>query len=231
MRDNKDLTDQELLSRMYSVFTDCFRLISRTKTGSEMLSRIVPNGNDSSVDRVDFLSRKFKDILGYLIIYHCADDEILKTYLFLDLEQFLRRNSQFYWTVALLKSKEYFARWLLDQQIISQRAFFGNICCIDHLRQCWNSIKFRFEKRIRPKRTIRHRGYRDKGTLPALDSKVRREEEQKDCILLEEQIRAEELYVQQTEEIRLLEDYLSGGGTLEETLQVKFRILKEETKT
>lgn len=220
-------TPSKLYSKIYSVFCKTFRTNSTTKASGRK-SRIVPCTEDHLPEHIDFTKSKFIYLHGYLVILHCIEDEILKYYLLLDLEEFLRKHVQFYWMKVLCESRDMYLKYLLDQEVLGRRDFFGNYCCRKNLLTCWYSIKFRFKTRICPKRVQRHRGYRDKGNLPKLDEKVRREELQKDVWMLEEQLEEERIYLQQEEEIQLLRNYLQGNGFLLESHKIKFRFIRKD---
>lgn len=226
MKNDNSLSISDLNSRIYEVVRATFAENLSARKASEVPSRIVPNERGQFPESVVFLSQKFIELLGYLILLHYVDDDILRCYLRLDLEEHLRKNCQFYWLSVLSEEREFLLKWLLAQKTITSRGFFGNICCSRNLVVCWESIKFRFERRIRPKRVQRHRGYRDKGTLPDPDERIRREEAKNDSWLKEEQLKMEERYILQEKNIRLFRNYLSGNGSLEESLNIEFRLLK-----
>lgn len=231
MKNDPALSASELNSRMYEVFARTFSEEMKSKKAAEVLSRIVPNEQVVLPERIKFSGRKYQELLGYLIILHYVDDELLQWYIRIDLELFLIKNFQFYWMSVLTEERVFFLKWLLNQRTITSRTFFGNICCKKNLIRCWNLIKIRFSTRIRPKRTLRHRGYRDKGTLPALDVQILRKELDKDVYLREEQQKIEETRLLQENNIRLFRSYLEQDGSLEERLLQEFRIIpKEETE-
>lgn len=231
MKNDPALSASELNSRMYEVFARTFSEEMKSKKAAEVLSRIVPNEQVVLPERIKFSGRKYQELLGYLIILHYVDDELLRWYIRIDLEHFLLKNFQFYWLSVLTEDREFLLKWLLNQRTITSRTFFGNICCKKNLIRCWNLIKIRFSTRIRPKRTLRHRGYRDKGTLPALDVQILRKELDKDVYLREEQQKIEETRLLQENNIRLFRSYLEQDGSLEERLLQEFRIIpKEETE-
>lgn len=65
----------------------------------------------------------------------------------------------------LLDTKETALGWLLIQDRWSSRDFFGNVLKKENLR---NILRFKYLRsscRPRPRKTQRHRGYNDKGTL------------------------------------------------------------------
>jgi len=231
VKNDPNLSISELNSRIYEVFARTFSEDTKSKKAAEVLSRITPNGEVHLPEGIKFSGRKYQELLGYLIILHYVDDELLHWYIRVDLEHFLLKNFQFYWLSVLTEDREFLLRWLLNQRTITMRTFFGNICCRKNLILCWNLIKIRFESRIRPKRKQRHRGYRDKGTLPALDIRILRKELDKDIYLQIDHQKIEELRLLQETNIRLFRSYLQQGGSLEERLLQEFRINpKEENK-
>lgn len=227
MLNDKNSSLSDLNSQIYEVVRAAFGESSSAKKASEIPSRITPNAEGELPEKVVFLCRKYIALHGYLILLHYTEDELLRWYLRLDLEDFLRTNFQFYWMSVLTEDRQLYLKYLQDQQWISARGFFGNICCKNNLVTCWRSIVIRFEKRIKPKRLQRHRGYRDKGTLPSLDERVRREEAKNDAWLREEQLEQEERLLQQEEDIRLFRNYLRGNGSLLESHKFKFRLTKK----
>lgn len=226
MRNSTISSPADLDSRIYSIFREFQTSFIRKKKGPQNASLCKPDPLKGNLENVHFLSQKYKDILGYLIICHYVDDEVLAIYMKLDLHEFLIKNPEFYWTSVLVESRKLFLKWLIDQQTLSANAFFGNICCQIHLETCWNQIVLRFEKRIVPKRVIRRRGYKDKGTLANSSSLIRKQEAQRDEWLRETQLELERKRELRQQESALFRNYLEGIGILTDEQLLKFRIRK-----
>jgi hypothetical protein len=212
-----------------------------SKVVSKLLkSNLVGENSDKSASRgntsgrkveevieIDFLSRKYRDLLGYLILYHYyPTEDTVRAYMFLDLTDHIQRESESFWLSVLL-DKELFLKWLEVQKTISSRMFFSSICNVRNLGNLQRSIVYQFEERLRrPKRAIRHKGYRDKGTLPDYSLKVLREELSNDYYISGEHWLLELRREIQTREETLLRDYLTEGGVLAEEFLFEFKILE-----
>jgi hypothetical protein len=177
---------------------------------------------------LQFLSQKYVSLLGYVILCHYVEDEVLHAYLRLDLTEILKENPEFYWMTVLIENKSFFIKWLESTQQITKEAFFGNICSAKSLRKRWNEIKLRFQSRIRPKRKIRRRGYRDHGSLADVSTRVRRSEYMKDWSGRLEQALIEEQRMLRYRDCRSLKIYLEGVGSLSDEQLMKFRIKRKE---
>lgn len=184
------------------------------------------------VTGVTYLSKKYKDLLGYLILIHFFDfDEKHRCYCVLDLEEQLKENGQFYFLSALVESKTFLIKFLLEQECITTNVLFGSILSYQNLKSLADSIILRFEEQFRrPKRTIRRRGYKDKGSLPNESTTARRQEEQKDFTLKELQLLIEEKQDIRNYKTTLFREWLDGCRTLTEEELVEFRILKQNIK-
>lgn len=227
MYNSRFTNPQELDSEIFNCYHRIDRRESSTETGQTCcLDKPLPPNPD--LDYIQFRGRKWIEILGYLIILHYCEDEVLYQYLRLDLQEFLEKNSQFYWTSVLVKSKFLFLRYLLDQEQISEKQFFSTICCQKNLEHCRSLIIYRFQKRVKPKRTIRRRGYRDKGTLPHPDERIRREILRNSEYLRSLQLEIEETRLLRQKESSLLEQHLSEGRTISDELKLKFRLKRKE---
>jgi hypothetical protein len=175
-----------------------------------------------------FKSQKFYILLSYLVLFHFYPiDEKHFAYLYIDLQEHIKKNHYSFWLLVLLENKDYFLQWLVEQETISENAFFGNICSVDALIGAMNSITIRFEEEFhRPKRVLRHRGYRDKGSLPTGSSRIIAQEESSDIFLqLAEYQREEKKKILQGE-TNLLRLHFSEGRDLPSELLVKFRFKK-----
>lgn len=175
-----------------------------------------------------FTSQKYIDLLGYLVLYHYLPvDEKHLVYLHLDLEEHFRRNSESFW-LQVLMDQELFLKWLQEQRTMTLEVFFSRIVNTQNLIRLADSIIVQFEETLKhPRRVIRRRGYKDKGSLPNSSTRAIREEEQKDIWLLLDQLQHEEKLRIRSEECQLLIDFLTKGEELSDDYMIKFR-LKEE---
>lgn len=197
---------------IFSDFSDSLRSEKEIRPQNPSLGK--PNRADRLPESVSFKENKFKALLGYLALFHYVDDPLLKYYFQIDLELKLERNSQFYWLVVLLEDKNNFLSWLLKSSWISAESFFGNILTVKSLQKLWKSIRLNFEKQITPRRKVRHRGYRDHGTLPDFSSQVRRHEALVDFTTFLEQERQERELRTRLVNIHLLRNHLEEGRIL-----------------
>jgi hypothetical protein len=218
------LSQVELDSQLYSVFAK-FSSSERRSDFAQNASPCKPfSSNGKLPESTSFLSSKWIHILGYLIIYHYCSDEILRCYLFLDLADYLSKNPEFFWTTTLLSDKSLFLKWLLKQETISRKGFFGNIACVKNLDTCWSKIRFNFERRIHPKRVLRRRGYKDKGTLLNPDQRIRRQILAESDLLCELQLTIEREREQRREDCLALEEFLLDQRQLSAEQILKFRL-------
>jgi hypothetical protein len=222
----------ELDSQIYSVIEELQLSLEKEKLRPQKASPYISDPSDRVPVGEKFLSRKYKDLIGYLVLIHYLPvDEKHFYYLLLDFQEHCEKLSEFHW-FSLFIEKELFLQWLIKQQTLSSNAFFGSIVNVDNLRHLMGQIVVRFEETFqRPKRTIRRRGYKDKGSLPNESLKARREEAQNDCWLTEEQLQIEEKRKHRHLEESLLKEFLNEGRTLDDTLLMKFRILKAKEIT
>lgn len=177
---------------------------------------------------VRFLSKRYKKLLGYLLLYHYYPlEETIACYIYLDLYDFIEENSESFWLIALMDNRETFLRYLEVQETMTEQQFFAGICNETFLEECLNSIVYRFEEKLRkPKRVIRRKGYRDKGTLPSFDERVRKEETSNDFFLKLYQLELEEKCNIQSSEISLLRSHLKEGRVLTDEYMIKFKLKK-----
>lgn len=178
---------------------------------------------------VNFISRKYKKKLAYLIVYHYFPLEVsVNCYMKIDLPEFLFEEDQSFW-LSVLMDKDLFLKYLCSQKIMTEQQFFSGICNISKLEEAIQFIVLRFEGHLRkPKRVQRRKGYNDKGTLPARDFKILQEELRNDFYLSYEQFLKEEYQDTKHKECQLLIDYLNEGRVLTDEYLVKFKIIKED---
>lgn len=177
---------------------------------------------------VYFLSSKFKMLISYLLIlYYYPLDESLYCYLYLDLEDLLKENSSAFWLTVLLENKEIFLKYLSVQETMTEQQFFSGICNIRNLTEAINQIKLRFEEKFhKPKRLIRRKGYRDKGSLGSVSSTVLKQEMKNDFYLTLQQYLFEEKEILRSETCTLLREHLLEGRVLTDELLIDFKIKK-----
>lgn len=177
---------------------------------------------------VYFLSSKFKMLISYLLIlYYYPLDESLYCYLYLDLEDLLKENSSAFWLTVLLENKEIFLKYLSVQETMTEQQFFSGICNIRNLTEAINQIKLRFEEKFhKPKRLIRRKGYRDKGSLGSVSSSVLKQEMKNDFYLTLQQYLFEEKEILRSETCTLLREHLLEGRVLTDELLIDFKIKK-----
>lgn len=180
--------------------------------------------SERNPDGVRFLGKKWRTVMGIILILHYTRENIFSYIIRAEFEVWLENEPNWYWCLALLANKENFLTYLIKQQQMSEKQFFSSICCKDQIVSSLHSIQFLFERFRTPQRTVRRRGYRDKGTLPPLDERIRRK------ILLEapeltlDQSDLEERKNERKSEVLLLSRYLSEGQELSDELRSKFRL-------
>jgi hypothetical protein len=182
-----------------------------------------------------FSSRKFRYLLAYLIIFfYFPLEESIFCYMYLDLQDFIR-CSQAYWLCALTSNKDIFIKYLVVQKTMSEQQFFSGICNEQFLRQVLKSISLRFEERLRnPRRVIRRKGYKDKGSLGTLSSTALNKGVKEDSYLTMLQFLKEGNDELKSDKIQLLGEYLQGTRDLTDELLIEFRIIpggKENEQT
>lgn len=187
-----------------------------------------PFGGETLVS-VRFSEQKYKYLLSYLVILHYWPlDEAVWFYLRMDLQEHIERNPNSFWLSALLESRDYFLEYLVKQQTMSRQKFFSSVCNKSNLILAFEGIALSFEEKLRrPKRIIRRRGYKDKGSLLNDSIRVIRKEEKKDWSrdLLQEIINLDK----QAKQIDILhlQEYLRGERILSDSQLIRFKIIKE----
>lgn len=176
---------------------------------------------------VKFPSSKFKKILSYLVLYHYyPQDEMVWSYLYLDLLDFIK-ESPVYWFVVLLENQDLFLEYLVKQEVITEQQFFSGIVNVKNLEETLDSIVFRFEERLKkPRRLVRRKGYRDKGSLGSLSSVARRKELSDDYYLQWYQWYLEEKEILKSDHVSLFREYLSEGRVLTDDQMIEFKLKK-----
>lgn len=179
---------------------------------------------------VNFKSKKYKSFLAYLVILHYFPlEESVYCYMYIDLQDMLKKTESFWLTV--LQKKELFLKYLVAQQTMTEQEFFSGICNKAFLREAVKAITLRFEEILRkPKRVIRRKGYRDKGTLGSVSHSVLKQELNNDFYLTLYQFQLEEEELLRHDLCILLEEFLSEGRVLTDESLVKLKIKQEGGK-
>jgi hypothetical protein len=177
-----------------------------------------------------FLSSKQKILLVYVIIFHYWKlDEKHYYYFYLDLQDHIKENPNSFWLYVLLENKDYLLKWLEVQKTIGEGELFGQLLGKENLQRTVESILIVFEETFRkPRRIVRRKGYKDKGSLPRDSQAIIRREESVDRILSELQFQIEQERERKSQEIILLESFLAGERELSEEYLILFRIIKRK---
>lgn len=130
----------------------------------------------TDLESINIYMRDYDSLLFYSILYHYIDDKIIYYNVRFALEEIFNLNPDIVWMNALLDSKSAVLEYLLGTTSYHSREIFGNILDRTKMEKRIRSIRPQYKIKKRPKRVQRHRGYRDKGTLPPYDAKIRRRE-------------------------------------------------------
>lgn len=179
---------------------------------------------------VNFLSRKYKKLIEYLLILHYFPlERSVFCYVYLDLQDLLEETEAFWLSVLL--DKDLFLKYLVVQETMTEQQFFSGICNVSYLQEALRQIVFRFEEKLqKPKRLIRHKGYRDKGSLGQISTQALRRGVQEDFYLTIAQFQIEEEQILKSELCTLLEEFLREGRVLTDETLVLFKIKKGEVQ-
>ena len=228
---NSTLSLVELEKSIYSIVLDTHRSFENEKSTFVSQKASPYNTPISEKDLPvgeKFLSQRYKDLIGYLILIHFMPvDEKHYAYMLLDFIEHLRKNEQSFWLIALTDQSR-FLKWLDKQETLSARAFFSDICTKEKLISLMNSIVTTFEETFRrPRRPIRRRGYKDKGSRAPEDVRYRNEELRNSTELRDLQFSLEEKEESHLRDISLLRQYLDDEiESLTEAQLCKFRFIK-----
>lgn len=194
--------------------------LHRSCRGSSLASDELPTG-------LSFSIRRLKPLIGYLILYHYYPFEAsVYCYYHLDLQDHLE-GSESYWLSVLIEDKELFLKWLAKQKIVTVQQFFAGIVNEENLLYLLETIKFSFEEKLKsPKRVIRRKGYRDKGSRGPDDSRALNEELRDDFYLTLYQFEQEEKIRVRHQESLLLKEHLNEGRVLTDELMLRFRLIE-----
>lgn len=178
---------------------------------------------------VKFDSKRWKRILSFILIFHCYPlDPGVYTYMRIDLEELIER-SQSHWLVALLQSEERFFKFLQVQTYYSEQAWFSGICSVKYLEESLDLISFIFEEKLkRPRRVVRRKGYKDKGSLGDSSTRAILQEWHKDFISTELQYQIELHRQLLKEETVLFALHLDEGRVLTDELMLKFHLRRRK---
>jgi hypothetical protein len=181
---------------------------------------------EKTVVGLKFLSRKFKEFIGLLVLYHYYPmEKSVLVYYHIDLEDMLK-ESESYWLSVLLQDKTYFLQWLQEQVSIEEQVLFSGIVTEKYLKSLLNSVVFRFEEKLkRPRKLVRRKGYRDKGSLGPLSSRTLKQECRNDFYLTACQFLREEKEFNRQTNSRMLLEHFTEGRVLSDELKIEFRFL------
>jgi len=188
------------------------------------------NDNDRLAVGVCFKSSKFYFLLRYLILFHFYPvDEKHYVYMRLDLSDHLMRNPDSFWLSVFLEDRNFLLQWLYEQDVMGYNDFFGNVCKDSELIKAMNSIILSFERQFHsPRRVIRRRGYKDKGSLSSESLRAIRKEESKDFTITLLQNRIEEERELRSLECLLLREHFTEGRVLSNEYLIRFKFKKGE---
>lgn len=226
-RSSSEELDMKISKKVIETFEEVSKhnLSQESCLCSDLAPNVLPIG-------LSFSEKKFKGLIGYLVILHYYPLEpSLFCYMVLDLTDYFG-STDFFWLSALSK-REIFLKYLVSQEYMTEQQFFSGIVNVRFLSQLIISIKLRFEEKLRkPRRVIRRKGYRDKGSLGSISSRTYKQEMSSDFYTTTYQYLIEEKQRIKSEETKLLELHLSEGKVISDELKVKFRLLKpkEEKK-
>jgi hypothetical protein len=226
------ITPEELVLRIRRVVLKSLPKIEKRVSDSECLPLYDPprRKDGRRFEGWNFKSKRFQYLLSYLVFLHFFPvDESIYYYLFVDLQEFLVEETQdSHWLSVLVEDREFFLKWLCDQQTIEEGEFFGSIASEETLVKLRYLILWRFEEKFsKPRHIVRRKGYKDKGTLPT-DSQSALRRISDDYFFTLEQIRLEIIREIRSTEIDLFREYLLGERILTEDLKRRFRILPDE---
>jgi hypothetical protein len=143
----------------------------------------------------------------------------------LDLED-LFGKTEAYWLTVLL-DRDLFLKYLVAQETMTEQQFFSGICTNSSMLETISLISLRFEEKLRrPKRIVRRKGYRDKGSLGSVTSAALKKGIAEDYYLTQVQLQLEQKQKKKQEVCILLRDYLSEGRVLTDQLLFEFKLKK-----
>lgn len=165
-----------------------------TSSSSEVLSRIAPNVYDARFENsYRFTSKNLENFVCLSLLSYYLPEEV-GTLLRLSIQEEIQ-ETDLDWIELLLYNKGSALCFLIETTLWHCRDFFGNVVTKRNLRKALSSMVPRMKTRRKPKRVLRHRGYRDKGTL-------RKESDKHD------------LWISTTEQLKIEEERESQAQTL-----------------
>lgn len=172
-------------------------------------------------------ARRFKTMIAYLIIYfYYPVEKAIWAYMHLDLIELFEETESF-WLSVLIQDKSLFLEYLIRQEYMTSQEFFSGICNENKLEACLDFIHLLFEERLkRPRRIIRRKGYKDKGTLGDISHRAEKQGCREDFYLTFYQFEIEEQEKIQSQSCTLLRNYLEGDGVLTDEQKVEFKLIK-----
>lgn len=110
------------------------------------------------------LPKKKEELLLLAIWSWYCDDETM-VLLRLQLQNLSERNSDLFFLRFAVESKDIMIEWLLKTNLWTTRSFFGAVLCQDNVVRTKLHIRPRWVSKKKPTKTVRRRGYKDKGSL------------------------------------------------------------------
>lgn len=225
---NSPISDLELDVKIMKVFST-LRLKSQKEKNLQKFCLVSDLASNENLPvGLNFLSTKFKKMICYLLILHYFPlDRSLFCYMVLDLQDLFETTESFW--LSVLTDKQLFLKYLEKQETMTEQQFFSGICNERTIRETISLISLRFEEKFsKPKRIIRRKGYRDKGTLGSVSSQAFKRGVNEDFYCSIVQFQKEQEEVLRSKLCILLEEYLLEGRVLTGELLVQFRLRKDE---
>jgi hypothetical protein len=124
-------------------------------------------------------------------------------------------------------NKTLFLKYLEKQEVTSEQQFFSGICNEKNIQETLRFIQYRFEEKFsKPRRLVRKKGYRDKGSLGTVSRAALRDGVAEDYYLTVLQYELERKEELNQMKASLLSDYLQEGRVLTDELLVEFKLKK-----
>jgi hypothetical protein len=175
---------------------------------------------------LEFREFKWKRMISYLLLLHYYPlESSVSVYMTLDLHELFGKTSTFW--LSVLTDKDLFLKYLELQETLTEQQFFSGICNKKYLKETLALIQFKFAERLnKPKRIIRRKGYRDKGTLGSDSSRALKRSISEDFYLTLAQYHSEMRELEKHNKCTLLEDFLKKGRVLTDEQKIEFRLKK-----
>lgn len=220
-----EIISSSALDELIESFFDKYIRRHTSKNCRQKFSLDTTLPSDELPVKVSFFERKYKMMIGYLLILHYYPVEVsVRCYLLLDLQEHMETTNSFW--LSVLSDKQLFLKWLEEQETITRNEFFSSICNDRVLDYLFTQIVLRFEEKLRkPKRSVWRKGYRDKGTLPDISEVARRKALAEDWYYQQLQVQIEERRLQKSALIASLRTHLSEGKMLTDEEKMLFRII------